>query len=198
MLTNKILFVLDRYSYDNNKISLLEDLIFLSYANNLNSLKSSENAIFEDSPNRTLIFSSTVNLRDFASLSTFIANSRFVILLFFISSSFSLAVKNDSFNVDNASNVNNVALNICEMVVSIYYSLTRKKKCKLFILTIISDAFITLILCLTKTYLRNKHCSYNLDIKFKRCCDDFSRLNLVFSLNNLLITLKITLLILNI
>ena len=127
MLINKILFVLKRYSYNDYKISLLKNLIFLLYANNLNKFKSSKNAIFENSSKRILIFNFTANVRDFAYRSISIANSRSIILLLFFLSSFSIIIKNN-LNINFSSNNNNVILNICEIATSIYYNLTRKKK----------------------------------------------------------------------
>ena len=66
MLINKILFILERYNYNDYKISLLENLIFLSYTNNLNKLKLLKNAIFENSSKRISIFNFTANARNFA------------------------------------------------------------------------------------------------------------------------------------
>ena len=105
---------------------------------------------------------------------------------------------NSSFNVDNTSNSNNVTLNIYEIVILIYYSLTRKKNCRLFTLIITLNEFITLISRSTKIYSRNKRYSYDLDIKFKRYYDNFSRLNFVYNSNNLSTASKATLLISNI
>ena len=167
MLLNKILFVLNRCNYNDDKTSLF----------NLKVFKSFKNVIFEILSNRILISSVIRN---------------FILLSLFIVSLFLQTVENN-FNIDDFSNsntskiINDSLLNIYKIVISIYYNLVRKKNYKLFILTITSKASLITNLRLFKIYLRNKTYLYKLDIKYKRYYNNSSYLNLLYELEILLI-----------
>ena len=152
MRKNKILFVFKRYKYNDNKISTIENLSFLSITSSIIII--SLKPTIENSNEENSNVNSSKNTRK-RSTSTLKALKEKMI---------------QKFNF----------LNIVKINVSIYYYLIRSKENKLFSLTInkIYDILIKSFEILPSMKRDNRisindSCLYNFRIKYKKCYESY-------------------------
>ena len=152
MRKNKILFVFKRYKHNDNKVSAIENLSFLSIISFIIII--SFKSIIENLDEESLDVNSSKDIR---KKSTFILKT----------------LKEKMIQKLNF-------LNIVEIDVSIYYYLARSKENKLFSLTMneIYDTFIESFEILSSMKRDNRIsindlCSCNFRIKYKKYCESY-------------------------
>ena len=150
MRKNKILFIFKRCEYNDNKVSTIENLSFLSITSSI--IITFFKSIVENSDEESLDinFSKNTRKKSTSILKTFKEKM----------------IQKSDF------------LNIVEINVSIYYYLTRSKENKLFSLTMneIYDIFIKSFEILSSVKRNNRisindSCLCNFKIKYKKCCE---------------------------